>query len=631
MEQEFVETRMEASSTAASNSAESMAVAAAIETMAEEGSSNAADATNSNSSISDPESESSTATDIVSEVRELYSSASKVDILIRLIQSRSVEVRFQRQLELYQVALYEGIKEKTQLQLDLAYCDKMLVMLERGAKESKLTLSAVLQQYSDAVKMIEELDLKRTKFIKDEQQIKTELTEYKRKFQQMQQEIQDYAARFESESQRYDQQQVQVDNLTKANEAWQKKVSDAEAKQRSMTSAHSAQLNEMKNMLADLEGKLTQAQCRFENEKQSNTLLKEHTDSVLQEKTQLSMDLASTENRIATMEAEFAREMTTVEAKWMALVEKESARTNEKMTEMNRLAQEITTEKDLLVEKLTQQKDVAAEMEAKLAGMQAILDDRNNEIFSLHSKLSCELKRFDELKQQHSQRTSDAKKQLSDLLKESTEKDWKITRLEEDLRNQTDTLSSLKSQLESKEAEIEQLNEKIANVDHHVDKITQLKNELAGKSALLAHLDQQAERRVNTETKIRGTENIPAQSSSTPISAEESSDEPISNAVQKSRIPDSERNCVSPNYSNFQDSVHRRTFFKRKPMTTSLVSITNASANYSQITNTNLNLSTASTVNVDDEPMDLGNLTDISKATSSVRHVKPFFRRCQEK
>lgn len=168
------------------STAKSAPAAVAMETTVAEGGNNSAEPANSHSSASEPESESSTAAGIVAEVRELYSNSSKVDILIRLIQSRTVEVKYQRQLEVYQVALYEGIKEKTRLQLDLAYYDKMLAMMERGAQENKTSLATVLEQHADAVKMIQELDLKRTQLIKDEQQIKTELAEYKEKFLQMQ-------------------------------------------------------------------------------------------------------------------------------------------------------------------------------------------------------------------------------------------------------------------------------------------------------------------------------------------------------------------------------------------------------------------------------------------------------------
>lgn len=381
-----------------------------------------------------------------------------------------------------------------------------------------------------------------------------------------------------------------MEKLTKTNEMWQKKVCDSEAKQRSMVSAHSAKLNEMENLMADLEGKLKDAQYRVESEKQTNTLLKEHTESVLQEKTQLSMDLATAENRIAAMEMEFAREKQALEAKWKATVEKESATMNEKMAEMVRSAQELTTERETLVAKLAQHKDVTADMEAKLGGMQAILDDRNTEIFSLHSKLNCELKRFEELKHQHSQGTTEANQQHS-------EKDKKIARLEEDLRIKVNKLSAFKSQLESKEAEIKQLKERSPNMDHYVAKITELKDALADKSAQVAQLEQQAKRRVSTDNRIRGNENMPAQVTSTPVSVVENSDEITTNAApvaKKSRIPDSERNCASPSYTSFQGSVQRRTFFKRTATSTSQVSVANTSTSYSQlINNMNLNLSTA--------------------------------------
>lgn len=627
MEKETVETHKEKLPESAAESG-----AVAVETTALVANNPAAEKANSHSSVSEPESDSSTAAGIVAEVRELYR-GSKVDILIRLIQSRTVEVKYQRQLEVYQVALYEGVKEKTRLQLDLAYCDKMLAVLQREAREGKSTLTTILQQHADAVAMIEKLDAKRTQFIKEEQQIKNELAEYKHKFLQMQQDMQDRFDRYESDSRRYGQLQVQVDKLTKANEVWQKKVCEMEAKQRSMVSAHSAQLSEMENLMGDLEGKLKDTQGRFENEKRTNTLLKEHTDSVLQEKTQLSMDLASVENRYASMEADFERKIAVLETK-LATVEQDSSGMKEKMAEMTRSAQECNAEKELLVAKLAQEKDVTAEMEGKLGGLQVILNDRNNEIFSLHSKLNCELKRVEEFKQQLSQGTSETDQRLSDMQKDFIVKEAKITRLEQDLRNQANAISALKTQLESKDAEIKQLKDKIPNVDHYVAKITQLKDELAVESSRVAQLEQQAERRASTETRIRGTENVPAQVTSTPICVLESDDETTSNApkgAKKVRIADPERSSVSPTYSNFQGNVQRRTFFKRAATaSTSQISITSAS--YSQfINNMDLNLSTASTVNVDDEPMDVGNMSSVSTATSAVRHVKPFFRRAQEK
>lgn len=180
--QETVETHKEKLPESAAESG-----AVAVETTALVANNPAAEKANSHSSVSEPESDSSTAAGIVAEVRELYR-GSKVDILIRLIQSRTVEVKYQRQLEVYQVALYEGVKEKTRLQLDLAYCDKMLAVLQREAREGKSTLTTILQQHADAVAMIEKLDAKRTQFIKEEQQIKNELAEYKHKFLQMQQD-----------------------------------------------------------------------------------------------------------------------------------------------------------------------------------------------------------------------------------------------------------------------------------------------------------------------------------------------------------------------------------------------------------------------------------------------------------
>ena len=159
-----------------------MELAVAMETPAEEG-------VSSNASDSEPEVEPSPATaSIVAEVRDLYENASKVDILIRLIQSRTVEVRCQRQLQIYRMAHEEGIKEKTRLQLDLAYNDKMLAVLQRGAHEAKSMLVTVTQQHADAVKMIEKLDRKRTEFIREEQQIKAELAGYKAKFEEMQEQ-----------------------------------------------------------------------------------------------------------------------------------------------------------------------------------------------------------------------------------------------------------------------------------------------------------------------------------------------------------------------------------------------------------------------------------------------------------
>uniref|UniRef100_A0A8D8EUV4 (northern house mosquito) hypothetical protein n=2 Tax=Culex pipiens TaxID=7175 RepID=A0A8D8EUV4_CULPI len=541
------------------------------------------------STESEPESEPSpVAADIVAEVRELYRNASKLDVLIRLVQSRTVELRYQRQLQICQAAFEEGVKEKTRLQLDLAYYDKMLAVLQRGACEAKSQLATVTQQHGEAVRMVEKLDLKRTELIREEQLIKAELAGYREKFEEMQREMQDRATRFEADRRRCDQLQVQLDKLTEANKAYQKTVSDSEVKQRSMVSAHSARLNEMENLRADLEAKLKDAQDRIEREQRANALLKEHTDTVLQEKTQLAMDLAMVENRIAAMEADFNRETAALEAKWKAMVEEETARMNDKIAEMVRATQELTAEKDSLVAKLAKQKEATAEMEAKLGGMQTILDDRNNEIFSLHSKINAEQKRFEEAKQQHSQETAKSNNQLSNLLKESTEKDSKIARLEQNITDQNNALSTIKSQLASKDAEINQLKEQHLNVNHYQAEIRQLEAQLE-------------KRRASTETG-----NLTAQITSTPASILDSSDE----------LP-AKRSCVSPSYSTFQGSVQRRSFFKRSASVT-------ASAN---LMNLNLNVSSVSTVNVDDEPMDLGNLSSVSAASSSVRPVKPFFRR----
>uniref|UniRef100_A0A8D8A484 (northern house mosquito) hypothetical protein n=1 Tax=Culex pipiens TaxID=7175 RepID=A0A8D8A484_CULPI len=535
------------------------------------------------STESEPESEPSpVAADIVAEVRELYRNASKLDVLVRLVQSRTVELRYQRQVQICQAAFEEGIKEKTRLQLDLAYYDKMLAVLQRGACEAKSQLATVTQQHGEAVRMVEKLDLKRTELIREEQLIKAELAGYREKFEEMQREMQDRATRFEADRRRCDQLQVQLDKLTEANKAYQKTVCDSEAKQRSMVSAHSARLNEMENLRADLEAKLKDAQDRVEREQRANALLKEHTDTVLQEKTQLAMDLAMVENRIAAMEADFTRETAALEAKWKAMVEEETARMNDKIAEMVRATQELTAERDSLVAKLAKQKEATAEMEAKLGGMQTILDDRNSEIFSLHSKINAEQKRFEEAKQQHSQEAAQSNNQLSNMLKDSAEKDSKIARLEQSITDQTNALSTIKSQLESKDAEINQLKEQHLNVGHYLAEIRQLEAQLE-------------KRRASTET---------AQITSTPASILDSSDE----------LP-AKRSCVSPSYSTFQGSVQRRSFFKRSATT---------SAN---LMNLNLNVSTASTVNVDDEPMDLGNLSSVSAASSSVRPVKPFFRR----
>lgn len=141
------------------------------------------------STESEPESEPSpVAADIVAEVRELYRNASKLDVLIRLVQSRTVELRYQRQLQICQAAFEEGVKEKTRLQLDLAYYDKMLAVLQRGACEAKSQLATVTQQHGEAVRMVEKLDLKRTELIREEQLIKAELAVYRERFEEMQRE-----------------------------------------------------------------------------------------------------------------------------------------------------------------------------------------------------------------------------------------------------------------------------------------------------------------------------------------------------------------------------------------------------------------------------------------------------------
>lgn len=534
----------------------------------------------SNSSTeSEPESEPSpVAADIVAEVRELYRNASKLDVLVRLVQSRTVELRYQRQVQICQAAFEEGIKEKTRLQLDLAYYDKMLAVLQRGACEAKSQLATVTQQHAEAVRMVEKLDSKRTALIREEQLIKTELAGYRDKFEEMQREskggellvglkcqeilcfffaVQDRATRFEADRRRCDQLQAQLDKLTEANKAYQKTVCDSEVKQRSMVSAHSARLNEMENLRADLEAKLKDAQDRVEREQRANALLKEHTDTVLQEKTQLAMDLAMVENRIAAMEADFTRETAALEAKWKAMVEEETARMNEKIAEMVRATQELTAEKNLLVAKLAKQKDATAEMEAKLGGMQTILDDRNSEIFSLHSKINAEQKRFEEAKQRHSQEAAETNDQLSNLLKESAEKDSKIARLEQNVTDQTNALSTIQSQLESKDAEINQLKEQHLNVDHYLAEIRQLEAQLE-------------KRRASTETVIRASGNLTAQITSTPVSILESSDE-----------PPAKRSCVSPSYSNFQGSVQRRSFFKRSASVTTSANLMNINLNVS--------------------------------------------------
>lgn len=529
------------------------------------------------STESEPESEPSpVAADIVAEVRELYRNASKLDVLVRLVQSRTVELRYQRQVQICQAAFEEGIKEKTRLQLDLAYYDKMLAVLQRGACEAKSQLATVTQQHAEAVRMVEKLDSKRTELIREEQLIKTELAGYRDKFEEMQREskggellvglkcqeilcfffaVQDRATRFEADRRRCDQLQAQLDKLTEANKAYQKTVCDSEVKQRSMVSAHSARLNEMENLRADLEAKLKDAQDRVEREQRANALLKEHTDTVLQEKTQLAMDLAMVENRIAAMEADFTRETAALEAKWKAMVEEETARMNEKIAEMVRATQELTAEKNLLVAKLAKQKDATAEMEAKLGGMQTILDDRNSEIFSLHSKINAEQKRFEEAKQRHSQEAAETNDQLSNLLKESAEKDSKIARLEQNVTDQTNALSTIQSQLESKDAEINQLKEQHLNVDHYLAEIRQLEAQLE-------------KRRASTETVIRASGNLTAQITSTPVSILESSDE-----------PPAKRSCVSPSYSNFQGSVQRRSFFKRSASVTTSANLMNINLN----------------------------------------------------
>lgn len=531
------------------------------------------------STESEPESEPSpVAADIVAEVRELYRNASKLDVLVRLVQSRTVELRYQRQVQICQAAFEEGIKEKTRLQLDLAYYDKMLAVLQRGACEAKSQLATVTQQHAEAVRMVEKLDSKRTALIREEQLIKTELAGYRDKFEEMQREskggellvglkcqeilcfffaVQDRATRFEADRRRCDQLQAQLDKLTEANKAYQKTVCDSEVKQRSMVSAHSARLNEMENLRADLEAKLKDAQDRVEREQRANALLKEHTDTVLQEKTQLAMDLAMVENRIAAMEADFTRETAALEAKWKAMVEEETARMNEKIAEMVRATQELTAEKNLLVAKLAKQKDATAEMEAKLGGMQTILDDRNSEIFSLHSKINAEQKRFEEAKQRHSQEAAETNDQLSNLLKQSTEKELKIARLEQNVTDQTNALSTIQSQLESKDAEINQLKEQHLNVDHYLAEIRQLEAQLE-------------KRRASTETVIRASGNLTAQITSTPVSILESSDE-----------PPAKRSCVSPSYSNFQGSVQRRSFFKRSASVTTSANLMNINLNVS--------------------------------------------------
>ncbi|XP_058830063.1 myosin heavy chain, clone 203-like [Topomyia yanbarensis] len=579
--------------------------------------------------------------DIVAEVHALYQSDKSI-VLVELVKSRIQQIKLKRQIDVLKLVLDKSCAAKTKLQLNLACSNRMVVCLQEAAKEQANLSAKITQQYNIVVDMIGEIDLKRLKLIKDSRERRMESTTFEEKMNQIEKELQEQTSFAKSESERNCQLREQIEELVKTNYALKDQLTEADKTHQTLISSHSVQLNEIEIHMTKMNEQLAKADERIASEIQTNSALKNTIDSVLAEKTHLSMEVTAMEIKFAQLEKEMEVKLQEMENSYRIQHETENIEASEKYGQMKENAIQMELEVTKLTgtidnmqkelkdanERLDHEKNKVEEFENKVGGMQAILEDRNNEIYSLHAKLNGEQKRFEEQKQQLQQKCMEIQNQLEGFQKESEVKDSKIEKLENDLASHAAKISFMDSQIKEKEGELLSLPDKLAKLEQANNRIAQLEAELSKMTSFEQQL---------LEKEVKGRALTP-QITSTPCHEIDLGSSSDVTSAKKPRISDQE-GVSGSNYSTFQSNVLRKRaplkFFgahsvnTRSPPQESMITHAKTffGTNRRSGANVDLNLSFASTVNIDDEPLE----TTSASNSSSIRMVKPFFRKQQEK
>lgn len=585
---------------------------------------------------------------IVEEIRTLYQ-CDKVEILNELIKSRIDQARLKHRVDVLQHALEESSSSKMKLQLDLAYSNRIVVCLQEAANEQINLSTKVTEKYNMAVDMMSELDLKRVQLIKDTRSLRNEFTEYQEKIEQIDKELQEQTTRAQSESNHNIQLQMQIEDLLLGNSNLKEQLAQADVQHQTLVSSHSAQLTEIEKQMTKLNEQLRETENRMTREIQTNNALKENIDAVLADKLHISMELTGLEIKMAEKENEMESKLKEMEKSCQILHSNEIKRSELKCSELNEeivgLNGEIKALSDSIEKlraelmdsnnKVNDERNKSEELENKVGGMQAILEDRNKEIYSLHAKLNGEQKRFEELRQQMQQKSSEMQVRLESIQSQSELDKNKIAQLETDLANYVSKLSIVEDELKLKDEELLVLKDKLSCAEQTKTRVVQIESELANQTSKVNC--------TNTENARLGSDSVThatLQVTSTPFRPIElscSSDDMPAKKPRASEVDDisiaQKSNCGSSNYSSFQQSVLRKRtaqykFFGRKsPNAQSRNSLQLAlPIGNKRGLHESLNISDASTINIDDEPTENANIS----SNSSIRFVKPFFRKNQD-
>ncbi|XP_055641191.1 putative leucine-rich repeat-containing protein DDB_G0290503 [Toxorhynchites rutilus septentrionalis] len=591
---------------------------------------------------------------IVAELRTLLD-CSKVEIVGELAKSRILQARYKKQVDILQLALENGSAEKAKLQLELAKNNKIIQCLQEAAQDLESAVNASTERYNTTVDMIAILDMKRVQLIKNVQAFRSELSEYHRKIDHMEKEVQKQTSIAKTESERNNKLQEQLRESLTTNTILRQELDKAQTLQKSLTSSHSAKLNEIEGHMNKLNNELNELQCRLASEVQKNAALKQTADTILAEKTQYSTEIVRLETKLNQTGQEMQTKLRECNAQWQTRYQDEINRANEKCVEANRKLQKMTSEMTKMeetVEKMTKEqsnknqkyecdKNKIEELENKVGGMQTILEDRNKEIFSLHSKLNGEQKKFEDQKQQFQVKIDELQCRVERTSEELGEKNTTILQLQGKMSDNKEKMSSMGNQLKQKEEECNKLRNEASEAKKLQVKISQLESALAEhQTSKVATMEQQP-RVIRNDKQSELSKSPLAQVTSTPLHSIDLNADQAAASAKKIRLSSENKEVTLPsdsNYSTFQSSVQRKRgsmrFFQHTmpshlPQQTPQQQPQQQQANNVPNLfgpNNDFNLSLASTINIDDETLDVGNFS----SGSSIRLVKPFFRRHQD-
>lgn len=617
--------------------------------------------------------------DIVNDVRDL-AKREKIEVLIEVIKSRTEQLRLHRQLEVYQYAMDVLGGEKMKLQLDLALTTKMLVVLKEALTEQRKQDEKVLARINMTSDFIGDLDMKRVQLIKEIRHLTGQFAEHKSKAEETVNE------RVQDEINRSRQLQDQLDAVYVTNNEMKQQLTEVEEARQTLASTLSERLNEM----AKLTDELQEARNRIELEMQTKAKLTEKVEMLLTEKTQLATEVIAMENRFVELEqaneAKLAQmeqtansrlleleqlkdaKLAELEQAWKSTYEEEMKKVNAKLTEAKVRTDEIEKQNTTLqitieklradlescVKQLEKEKDRAKQFESEIGGLKTLLEDRNNEISLLNGKLNGEQQRVNEemekiedinnrlknLQVDTDKKVSDLENQLKEAQKEAAEFKTKNEQLEIDMRNQVAKISVMELTISEKDKEQIALQEKLTAAEKSENELEQLRSRFVEQKSMIQSLEEQLKAKLQEDirTNVENFNNqSTAQITSTPLrqsNLPDSMDAPLS---KRMRMVDSDVMSVHSsvsNYASFQGNVDRkrdtnRFFNRRSPVQAKKKS--ESRSFFARSAKQNIDdelISLASTINLDEEPLETANL---SMSDSPVPLVKPFFRRQSDK